>query len=271
MILDYNMAHEFIVINEAVEKINKAMSSIGVHTDNSWLVLTGEKNDEPVEIDGLGFDWENIEELIGIKTDKIQIGLSISTGPICLHGKYIQPPEDFEIEKAKILEEYMLKELQILKKNIKCFTIDFDDFGLESDNVDGWEHWMGFILKSSYYHSEESLINDLINEEDDVIEFAYRYNNPINANRPPGEWKCMLEFFSTHLICSDEDNEYFGDFGEHEMSGKYIRECMSVINNVENKVQKLKEKYEKYDIQITIGDFNIGCECGMAVYIWIPK
>ena len=46
---------------------------------------------------------------------------------------------------------------------------------------------------------------------------------------------------------------------------------MSVINNVENRVQELKEKYEKYDIQITIGDFNIGCECGMAVYIWIPK
>ena len=70
----------------------------------------------------------------------------------------------------------MLIELNIRKlvvrKNIKCFTIDFDDFGLESDNVDGWEHWMGFIIEENpSYTSKQSIIKDILNEEDSIITY----------------------------------------------------------------------------------------------------
>ena len=274
MKLDKNMANEVQDIIEAVIEIDKAMSSIGVHVSDTWMVLDGMKNDSPVEIDGLTGDARNVDKLIGIETDKLTIGLSISTGPICLNGKYVQPPESFELEKAKILEHYMLIELELLKKHLNFLNIRFADNGIIDDGCDGWEHWMGFIIEENpNYTSKQSIIKDILNEEDGIIEFGYIYNNPNEmASRPVGDWRYMIEFFSAELICPDDDFEkYRGNFDKYDLNGTYIRECMDIINDVEMRVKELKEKYDKYDIEITIGDFNIGCQYGMAVYVWVPE
>lgn len=272
MILDYNMVYEMCIISEAVEKIRKALVDIGIRLDNSWEVLRGVKGEKDIEIDGLSLSWENINEMVGIETDNISIGLSISTGPICLHGKYIQPPESFELKKAEILEDYLLKELACLEKTINCFSLSYKDNGLEDDYVDGWEHWMGFSLEENEYESKEELINKIMEEEDDIIEFAEIYINPTIANRPPGSWGFMLEFFSAELIYPDDNPErYSGSFGSHDYNGNYIKDCMDIINKVERRAKELEEKYKSYDIKVTIGDFNIGCQYGMSVYVWVPK
>ena len=87
MKLDKNMANEVQDIFEAVIEIDKDMTSIGVHVSDTWMVLDGVKNGSPIEIDGLTGDARKVNKLIDIETDKLTIGLSISTGPICVNGK----------------------------------------------------------------------------------------------------------------------------------------------------------------------------------------
>ena len=121
-------------------------------------------------------------------------------------------------------------------------------------------------------HTIKDLKENILKEDGKIIEFGYEYTNPNEmSSRPVGDWDCMLEFFSSELVCADDDERYNGNFNIRDLSGDYVRNCMKVINDVEKHVELLKNKYEKYGVKITIGDFNIGCQYGMAVYFWIPK
>lgn len=118
-------------------------------------------------------------------------------------------------------------------------------------------------------NTEEEIIKKIIKEIEKDISFDYEYDekecNAETGIKPEGNFAYMLEHFSD--LVDPNDVEYEGNFG---YNGKYIRDVMKVINRTEEKAKLLREKYKKYGVVVTIGDFNVGCEYGVTIYIWIP-
>lgn len=118
-------------------------------------------------------------------------------------------------------------------------------------------------------NTEEEIIKKIIKEIEKDISFDYEYDekecNAETGIKPEGNFAYMLEHFSD--LVDPNDVEYEGNFG---YNGKYIRDVMKVINRTEEKAKFLREKYKKYGVTVTVGDFNVGCEYGVTIYIWIP-
>lgn len=118
------------------------------------------------------------------------------------------------------------------------------------------------------------LVNEIINnEEDKIIEYIRTYDDANNlTNVPDGDYKYMVEFFSEELIDPKEDiKTYGGYFSEEEYNGEYIRDCMNLINKIEQRAEEIKDRYLSLGCDVSIGDFNIGCQYGMAIYVWVPE
>lgn len=124
----------------------------------------------------------------------------------------------------------------------------------------------------------KKLIEEIMGEEDCIIELSaspvYENNPKDNFHQdsglvPNGDFPYMVEFFSTHLVCQDDDN-YQGCFSANDYNGKYIRDAMALINNVEKRAKELADKYADKGVKVTVNDFNEGCQYGMAIYVWIP-
>lgn len=117
------------------------------------------------------------------------------------------------------------------------------------------------------------LLNEIIKEEDGTIEYIRIYEDANNiTNAPDGDYKYMIEFFSEELIDPKEDTKtYSGHFSEDEYNGEYIRDCMKLINKIEQRAKEIKNKYFSLGCDVSIGDFNIGCQYGMAIYVWVPE
>ena len=114
--------------------------------DDSWRISDGIKNGKKFEIDGPLYPHK-LDVFEDFETDKITLGLSISTcSRMNRKGDYVRYPKEYEMGKACVLEEVLLENLRELKPQLKYFTIDIDDYGLEDDGDNGWEHWMGFVL-----------------------------------------------------------------------------------------------------------------------------
>lgn len=117
------------------------------------------------------------------------------------------------------------------------------------------------------------LINEIITKEDDRdIEYIKTYEDANNLNIvPDGDYKYMIEFFSEELINPKEDiSEYGGHFSANEYNGTYIRDCMRLINDIEERALDMKDKYSHLGCDVTVGDYNVGCQYGMAIYVWVP-
>lgn len=135
-------------------------------------------------------------------------------------------------------------------------------------------------LNEQYKKEKETkrLIEEIKNEQDSVIELSASPlydNNPKDIFHqdsglvPNGDFPYMLEFFSTHLVCQDDD-DYQGCFSANDYNGKYIRDAMALINDVEKRAKELADKYANKGVKVTVNDFNEGCQYGMAIYVWIP-
>lgn len=125
--------------------------------DDSWRISDGIKNGKKFEIDGPLYPHE-LDVFEDFETDKITLGLSISTcSRMNRKGDYVRYPKEYEMGKACVLEEVLLENLRELKPQLKYFTIDIDDYGLEDDGDNGWEHWMGYDLTpiKSVFEKEE--------------------------------------------------------------------------------------------------------------------
>ena len=126
-------------------------------------------------------------------------------------------------------------------------------------------------------NEEEDKTKDLINqiiigEDNGNIEYIRTYENANNLNIvPDGNYDYMIEFFSDELINPKEDNAYGGHFSADEYNGDYIRDCMRLINDIEERALDMKDKYSDLGCDVTVGDFNVGCQYGMAIYVWVPK
>lgn len=125
------------------------------------------------------------------------------------------------------------------------------------------------IINKTEKDKTKKLVNKIIDDEDDcVIEYANIKTKNINNHdmKPVGEFAYMIEFFSTFLI-NEEEKEYQGDFGHN---GKYIVDCFTLMENTQRRAIEIEEKYSHLGVKVTLGDFNTGCQYGMATYVWVP-
>ena len=126
-----------------------------------------------------------------------------------------------------------------------------------------------WVFNKTNQDTTKELIDKIIDDEDDnVIEFANIESKNINNHdmKPVGEFAYMIEFFSTFLI-NEEEEEYRGDFGHN---GKYITDCFILMENTQRRAIEIEEKYSHLGVKVTLGDFNTGCQYGMATYVWVP-
>ena len=136
-------------------------------------------------------------------------------------------------------------------------------------DIIGW-----FKYGNAYFKKGDKVnknLQKLIDEIKKDIDICYEYDskecNAETGIKPEGEFAYMLEYMSD-LIEPNEERYHaaYGDF-----NGTYIRDVMKLINKVEKKADELQAKYEEYGVEVTVGDYNNGCEWGMAIYLWIPK
>lgn len=150
-----NSIKEIGIVNSTIHYIQ---DTCPFPLDDSWRISDGIKNGKKFEIDG-GLYPHELDVFEDFETDKITLGLSISTcSRMNCKGDYVRYPKEYEMGKAYVLEEVLLENLRELKPQLKYFTIDIDDYGLEDDGDNGWEHWMGFVLipiKSAFEAEEK--------------------------------------------------------------------------------------------------------------------
>ena len=138
-----NSIKEIGIVNSTIQCIQ---DTCPFPLDDSWRISDGTKNGKKFEIDGPLYPHE-LDDFEDFETDKITLGLSISTcSRMNRKGDYVRYPKEYEMGKACVLEEVLLENLRELEPQLKYFTIDIDDYGLEDDGDNGWEHWMGFVL-----------------------------------------------------------------------------------------------------------------------------
>ena len=165
-----NSIKEIRIVNSTIQCIQ---DTCPFPLNDTWKISDGIKNGKKFEIDG-GLYPHELDVFEDFETDKITLGLSISTcSRMNCKGDYVRYPKEYEMGKACVLEEVLLENLRELKPQLKYFTIDIDDYGLEDDGDNGWEHWMGFVLipiKSAFEAEEKQKRHELHARICDVVE-----------------------------------------------------------------------------------------------------
>lgn len=268
---------EITYLLDEVKDVVRLLKEFGIYIySDCWTASTwgGE--------DILHWKREDFEKIDDINDgDKFYVGGNICTGSQHEYkDKWIIAPKELAEVQGEIFEDYLTSVMHSV--SLKHFKLEIEDeYGL-TDNC-GWEHWITInatVQKSAITDNDaetKKLIEEIIKEEDCVIELSASplYNNPKNNFNqdsdlvPNGDFPYMVEFFSTHLVCQDDD-DYQGCFSANDYNGKYIRDAMALINDVEKRAKELADKYANKGVKVTVNDFNEGCQYGMAVYVWIP-
>lgn len=272
---------EIITILNEVRNVQRLMEEFGINLNSDvWSATDIADSKIPkYNEDILNWNRKDFEKTNFQKRDSFFIGGNITTG--CEHqfkNEWIIAPKKLAEVQGEIVKEYL--ESIIDNQQYQYLDLDFyDPYGLV-DNC-GWEHYM--CIKATVNcdittnNKTKELLNEIMEESDYIIELSgcpveEEPNNMFSEEtglQPQGNFAYMVEFFSFDLVCQDND-DYVGCFSEHDYNGKYIRDAMALINNVEKRAEELANKYADKGVKVTVNDFNEGCQYGMAVYVWIP-
>ena len=76
----------------------------------------------------------------------------------------------------------------------------------------------------------------------------------------------MIEVFSELADPSDfEKSELTGDFTDD-----FIDRVVEIRENMAQFEMEIKHYYEDKGVNVTLSKWNVGCQYGMAMYVWIP-
>ena len=121
-------------------------------------------------------------------------------------------------------------------------------------------------------------MNKIIDEVENMLisGLAYTYLKEDNIDskkayptRPDGDFIAMVEYFSGG-VNPDDDPAYEGWFGEHELSGTYIRDAMVDIIKTQHLANEVQKEFGD-KLSVVFLDFNQGCEWGCAINVWIKE
>lgn len=121
-------------------------------------------------------------------------------------------------------------------------------------------------------------MNKIIDEVENMLipglAYTYLKEDDIDSKkayptRPDGDFIAMVEYFSGG-VNPDDDPAYKGWFGEHELSGAYIRDAMTDIIETQQLANKIQKEFGD-KVSVVFLDFNQGCQWGCAINVWIKE
>ena len=276
--LNKEAINEITYLLDEIRDIVRLLGEFGIHINSDCWSATIPIDHDYEDI--LSWDKRDFEKIDISNVKTFTIGGNIITGSQHRYkGKTIIAPKELAEIQGNIFNQYL--KLIIQSISLKHFKLELKEpYGL-IDNC-GWEHYfcIDATIKASALseNKTEKLLKDILNEEDNIIELS---GSPINKEptenkywekinlKPKGNFAYMVEFFSWDLIDPSE-SKYQGCFSQYDYNGKYIRDCMKLINKVEKRAKELADKYTDKNVKVTVNDFNEGCQYGMAIYVWIP-
>ena len=255
-----------------IENIDKFQEEFDIHPDIIGWFKFGDDYFKNKKGDKMN---EEIKEKIIEKLDPyFETKITNPDGIIkfCQDKGYIKTKnevkEDFVdyIVDGKAAIEYDAFDTDYCVNNNNDYSHITDDVYLKVEEG-AMEHLIRQCNKLGYTRSieKERLVEEIANEEGKAIEdpwIDYDVKNPDDGKK----YYAMVGFHSITLI-NDEDEEYQGDFG---VNGKYINDASKLIRDIENSAEDIRLKYADKGIKVTIGDFNVGCQYGMSIYVWVP-
>lgn len=276
--------NEIVDILKEVQEIQSLMTEFGInYNSDTWratnIVTYHLGNEDILNWEKKDFEKVNSENNIN-EGNIFYIGGCVYTGSEHEYkNKWIVAPKQLARVQGDIVTKYLKSIVNSYKS--KYFTLELENPNGLIDSC-GWEQYIGInaIIKKNAFQKDEAtknLIKQITNEQGVIIELSSHpiYKDPKYEFKedsklvPKGDFAYMVEFFSFDLI-DPSDDDYIGCFSEHDYNGEYIRDCMQLINSIEKKAQELQSKYADKGVKVTIGDFNEGCQYGMAIYVWIP-
>ena len=277
--------NEIVDILKEVQEIQGLMTEFSINYNSDTWRATNITTDYRDNEDILNWEKKDFEKLNSKNSinegDVFYIGGCVYTGSQHEYkNKWIVAPKQLAEVQGNIVTKY-LKSI-VNSYNSKYFTLEFENPNGLIDNC-GWEEYVGInaIVKQNALENDDTKTKELLKqigqEEDNIIELSASpiRKNPTNefskesGLQPKGEFAYMVEFFSFDLI-DPSNGDYEGCFSECDYNGKYIRDAMHLINQIEKRAKELEDKYSDKGVKVTVNDFNEGCQYGMAIYIWIP-
>ena len=254
-------------LTKQVQDVVNLVSKMGIyyHSD-SWTAVHPVNHDCE---DILSWKHKDFEDINVNNVDSFVIGGSMSHSEYEYKGEWESDPRELAEAKANTIKYY----LNDIVKNFQAEYFKIKIYAERPYRDAGWECPIGIeatLIKPKCLEYTSKL-KTIIKEIEKDISIDYEYDekecNAETGIKPKGEFVYMLEHMSD--LVDPDDEEYKGSFTNH-LNGKYIKDAMALINKVEQQAKELQEKYKKYGVIVTIGDFNVGCEYGMCIYIWIP-
>ena len=277
LILKDKVIDEIIAILNEVRNVQRLMGEFGININSDTWTATdiADSKIPKYNEDILNWNRKDFEKTIFQKGDSFFIGGNITTG--CEHqfkNEWIIAPKKLAEVQGEIVKEY----LESIIDNQQCKYIDlsfYDPHGL-LDNC-GWEHYM--CIKATVNcniktnEKTKELLNEIMKEGDHIIELSgcpveEEPNNMFSEEtglQPKGSFAYMVEFFSFNLVMKEHYDAVYGD-----ANSEYIEDAYALIQEVEQRAEKLRNKYSDKGVKVTVNGFNDGCEGGLAIYVWIP-
>lgn len=208
--------------------------------------------------------------------DTFYIGGSLSSTMYEYKAEFTKEPK--QIAQAK--GEWVKQLLQDIVDNTKTkyFNIKVYDDGLQ-DNC-GWEHPIGIkaTIKENAtinnpYKTHRFLENFFDNYIYDYVYTKYddSYDNISTVSNLKGyneKYACMIEIFSNLIDPSNyKPSELTGDV----VTDEYIDAIVKERDRMRRLAKEIECRYKEQGIKVTLSKWNVGCQYGMAIYVWIPS
>lgn len=225
----------------------------------------------------LVWEKEDFETLDKLETgDVFYIGGNVVTGTQHHYkNKWIIAPKELADVQGKIFKEYLQQIIESV--SLKHFELKFnDEYGL-IDNC-GWEHYLAINTKIKRSALVDEETNQFLENFFDNYTYDYvytRYDDSYdnistvdNLNGYDDKYDCMIEIFSNLIDPSNyEPSELTGDV----VTDEYIDAIVKERDRMRKLAKEIECRYKAQGVKVTLSKWNVGCEFGMAIYVWIPS
>lgn len=268
---------EIMYLLTEVKDVVRLLYEMGIDIQSDCWNAIAYRDDEEDILNWERKDFENVDKL---KTgDTFMIGGNVTTGHQHQYkGEWILPPKKLAEVQGEIFQKYLQ---QIIKSmSLKHFELEFnDEYGL-IDNC-GWEHFLTInakikksaLINEANIKTQQFLENFFDNYTYDYVYTRYddSYDNISSVNNMDGyseKYDCMIEIFSNLVDpVYYEPSELTGDV----VTDDYIDAIVRERNRMRRLAKEIEYRYEEQGIKVTLSKWNVGCQYGMAIYVWIPS
>ena len=163
----------------------------------------------------------------------------------------------------------------------KFWVSDTDEYGsaINETEISQWiieenDKYAQAFVKTLAKEKTQKVAQEIIDNIDIDIDYIYSWYDDSNSNISSvnnlngydEKYVYMLEHFSDLV---DED-EYKNQSAFNGFTDEYFDAVQKIRDFEKKTARENKEKYKEYKDEETLSRWNVGCQYGMAMYIWIP-